>query len=153
MIDPFLVAYSMGPRCHIHFMAKAELFRIPIIRTILRGIGMLPVDRKNGGAAAFMGAMRLLKSGEKVGIFPEGTRVHDEEARASKAGAVKLAARMGVPVVPVYIPREKKILRFNKIVIGAPYQVELEKKASAEEADQAAAELMEKIRILGESVS
>jgi len=152
MIDPFMVACSMGVGCQIHFMAKAELFRIPIVGAVLRGIGMFPVDRESGGAAAFMTAMKLLKKGEKVGMFPEGTRIAADEASAAKAGAVRLAARLGVPIVPVHIPRKKKVLRWNKMVIGAPYVVELDKKAGAEEYEQAADELMMKIRALGESV-
>ena len=152
MIDPFLVAYSMGPGRQIHFMAKAELFRIPLIKSILRVIGMFPVDREHGGAAAMKQAMKYLKNGEKVGMFPEGTRISSDEASATKAGAVRIAARLEVPIVPVYIPRRKRLFRFNQIVIGAPYCIELDKKADREEYDRAAEELMEKIRILGAGV-
>lgn len=152
MIDPFLIAYSMGPGRQIHFMAKAELFRIPVIKTILHVIGMFPVDREHGGAAAMKQAMKYLKHGEKVGMFPEGTRISSEEASATKVGAVRIAARMDVPIVPVYIPRKKRVFRFNKIVIGEPYRLTLDKKASSEEFELAANELMEKIRALGESV-
>jgi len=97
---------------------------------------------------AIKGAMRLLKDGKKVGIFPEGTRVSTEDGEA-KSGAVRLAARMGVPIVPVYLPRKKRFLRFNRVAIGAPYLVELDKKATPEEVERAAEELMEKIRKLG----
>jgi len=152
MVDPFLVAFSMGPKRQIHFMAKAELFRIPVVGPVLRAIGMFPVDREHGGAAAMKQAMKLLKNGEKVGMFPEGTRISSEEASATKAGAVRIAARMEVPIVPVYIPRKKRVFRFNTIVIGEPYRITLDKKASSAEFDQAANELMEKIRVLGESV-
>ena len=152
MVDPFLIANSMGPSRQIHFMAKAELFRIPVIGALLRLIGMFPVDREHGGAAAMKQAMKYLKNGEKVGMFPEGTRISSEEASATKAGAVRIAARMEVPIVPVYIPRKKRVLRFNTIVIGEPYCLALDKKASSEEFDQAANELMAKIRALGESV-
>jgi len=148
-IDPFLIAYSMGWRCQIHYMAKAELFRVPLIGFILRAIGMFPVDRQGGGAMAIKGAMRLLKDGEKVGMFPEGTRIQTEEESEAKTGAVRLAARLGVPIVPVYLPRRKKILRFNRIAIGAPYLVELDKKAAPEDVERAAEELMAKIRQLG----
>ena len=147
-VDPFLVAYSMGWRCQIHYMAKAELFRIPLIGPILRGLGIFPVDRQGGGAMAIKGAMKFLKEGEKVGIFPEGTRVSTEDGEA-KTGAVRLAARLGVPIVPVYVARQKKVLRFNRVAIGAPYLVELDKKAAPEEVERVAEELMAKIRQLG----
>jgi len=150
MIDPFLIAYSMGSSRQIHYMAKMELFRLPLIGPILRGIGMFPVDRQGGGAMAVKGAMRLLKDGKKVGMFPEGTRVSTEEKSEAKTGAVRLAARMGIPIVPVYLPRKKRVLRPNRIAIGAPYMVELDKKPAPEEVERAAEELMAKIRALGE---
>jgi len=148
-IDPFLIAYSLGAKCQVHFMAKAELFRIPIVGAVLRAVGIFPVDRKGGGAMAIKGAMKFLKDGEKVGMFPEGTRIRTEEESEAKTGAVRLAARMGVPIVPVYLPRKKRILRLNRVIIGAPYLVELDKKPTPEEVERAAEELMEKIRALG----
>ena len=152
-LDPFLIAHSMGPRCWIHYMGKAELFRIPVVGSILRAIGMFPVDRQGGGAMAIKGAMKFLKDGEKVGMFPEGTRVHSEEESEAKTGAVRLAARLEVPIVPVYLPRKKRKFRRNRIVIGAPYIVELDRKATSEEVERRAAEMMEKIRLLGETES
>jgi len=148
-IDPFMVAYSMGSRHQIRYMAKVELFKIPIVGRILRAIGMFPVDRAGGGAMAIKETMRLLKAGEKVGMFPEGTRVTSEEASEAKTGAVRLASRMGIPILPVYVPRQKKMFRRNRMVIGVPYMVELVKKASPEEVERAAEELMEKLRQLG----
>ena len=150
-LDPFMVAYSIGIRSQIYFMSKAELFRVPVLGFFLKTAGMFPVDRKHGGAAAMKQAMKLLKSGEKVGIFPEGMRVMKEEESAAKAGAVRLAARMQVPIVPVYIPRKKKLFRKNHMVIGAPYVLALDKTASAEEFEAAADDLMRRIRELGEA--
>jgi len=149
MADPFLITYSMGAKCQIHYMAKAELFRIPVLGSLLRGIGMFPVDRQGGGAAAVKGAMKFLKAGGKVGIFPEGTRIHSEEESEAKTGAVRLAARFEVPVVPVYVPRKKRLFRRNHIAIGEPYFVELERRPSPEEVEAAANLLMEKIWALG----
>jgi len=149
MVDPFLVAYSVGVRCQVSYMAKAELFRIPVVGPVLRAVGMFPVDRAGGGAMAIKGAMKLLKEGKKVGMFPEGTRIQSEDASMAKTGAVRLSARLGVPILPVYVPRDKKLFRLNHLVIGAPYQVELDKKATPEEMEQAAEELMAKLRQLG----
>jgi len=150
VLDPFFIVYSMGLRCQVHFMAKAEIFRIPVVSFVLRVVGAFPVDRQGGGAMAIKRAMKLLKDGEKVGMFPEGTRVHTEEASEAKTGAVRLAARLGVPIIPVYIPRKKRLFRFNRVIIGVPYMVELNKKPTAEDVERAAAEMMEKIRVLGE---
>lgn len=150
-LDPFFIAYSMGPGRQLHYMGKVELFRVPVVGTILRAIGMFPVDRQGGGAMAVKETMRLLKGGKKVGMFPEGTRVSTEEASEAKTGAVRLAARMGVPIVPVYLPRKKRMFRFVRVVIGAPYSVELDKKPTPEDVERAAEELMARIRALGEA--
>ena len=150
-LDPFLIAYSAGVTHPIRFMTKVELFRIPVIAPILRALGMFPVDREGGGAMAVKGAMKYLKAGDKVGMFPEGTRVSSEEESAAKNGAVRLAAKMGVPVVPVYLAREKKLFRRSLLVIGVPYRIEVDKKTvKQEDYDRLAAEMMEKIRVLGE---
>jgi len=117
---------------------------------LLRGIGIIPVDRKSGGAMAMKRAMKLLKNGEKVGLFPEGTRVKAEEESQAKAGAVRMAARLNVPILPVYIANEKKLFRRNKVSIGAAYYINLNKTATAEEFDTAAKEMMQKIKQLGE---
>ena len=150
--DPFMLTYSVGLKHHIHFMGKIEIFNVPLVGTVLRGIGMIPVDRTSGGAMAMKQAMKLLKSGKKVGMFPEGTRVKAEEGAAAKAGTVRMAARMNVPILPVYIENNKKLFRRNKIVIGQAYSLLLDKTASAEEFDEAASALMKKIQQLGETV-
>lgn len=152
-LDPFFIAYSMGMGCHIHFMAKAEIFRVPLVGPVLKAIGVFPVDRKGGGAMAIKSAMKLLKAGEKVGMFPEGTRIHTEEAGEAKTGAVRLAARLGVPIVPVYMLRKKRVFRWNRVIIGAPYRVELDQKPTPEDVERAAEEMMEKIRALGAGLS
>ncbi|MCL2589106.1 MAG: 1-acyl-sn-glycerol-3-phosphate acyltransferase [Oscillospiraceae bacterium] len=148
-LDPFMIAYSMGLGRQVHYMGKVELFRIPVIGSILRAIGMFAVDRDGGGAMAVKETMKLLKAGGKVGMFPEGTRVSTEDGSEAKTGAVRLSARMGVPIVPVYLPRRKRLFRFNRIVIGTPYIAELDKKPTPEDVERAAKELMAKIRQLG----
>lgn len=154
VLDPFFVAYSMGAGRQIHFMAKVEIFRVPVVGPVLKAIGMFPVDREQGGgAAAIKTAMRLLKDGKKVGIFPEGTRIQAEEESEAKTGAVRLAARMGVPIVPVFMARKKRLFRFNPVVIGEPYMVELDKKPTPEDIERAAEDMMERIRALGETLS
>jgi len=151
-VDPFLMAYGAGVGRQIHFMAKAELFRIPVIAPILRSIGTFPVDRA-GGAGAIKEAMKYLKAGKKVGIFPEGTRFSAEGESEAKIGAVRLATKMGVPVVPVYIPRKKQKFRRQRIVFGEPYMIEVDRKtATSADYETLAGEMMEKIRLLGDSV-
>lgn len=146
MSDPILVAFALTKAHQLHFMAKIELFRIPVLGSILRKAGIFPVDRSKTDVTAVKTAMKYLKSGEKVGIFPEGKRVAEDESGDAKSGAIRLAMRTGAPILPVYVPRTKRPFKRVNIVIGKPYNIELDKKsASAEDYDRCAAELMDKI--------
>ena len=80
-------------------------------------------------------------------LFPEGTRVRGEDTVAAKSGAVHMAARAGVPIVPVYIPRDKKLFRTSRVVIGEPYYIKVENRS---EIDNLAQDLMDRIWALGE---
>lgn len=149
-LDPLLMAYAFKSKTHIHFIAKAELFKIPILGRVLRAIGIFPVDRGNNDVNAIKTAMKLLKNGEKVGIFPEGTRIKDENNTEAKTGAVIFAARSNVPVVPVYIARKKKWSKRVPVIIGKPYYVPLDKKtAKHEDYMRETKKLMETINGLG----
>ena len=145
-IDPVLVALAFGAKKHfLHFMVKVELTKIPIVGAILFKMGSFAADRAFG-IDAVRTTMKLLKSQEKVMMFPEGTRVSQDDAAAAKSGAVRLAMKMGVPLLPVFIPRKKRIFRRVKLVIGEPYTIERQSSADHEELSS---ELMEKIKLLG----
>lgn len=149
--DPVLIAFAFTKRYQLHFMAKKELFKIPVLGAILKAAGMFSVDREGSDVAAIKTAMKYLKSGEKIGIFPEGRRVEGEDSAAAKTGAVMLAYKTGAPIVPVYVPREKRFFTKVPIVIGEPYKIEAEgKKLTGADYGRLAAELMEKIEELGE---
>ena len=84
-----------------------------------------------------------------VGIFPEGHRIADDTGEA-KRGAVQMADQMHVPVVPVFIPRNKKAFHTYTIVVGTPYDINPDrKKLSRDDYDRLSAELMDKISGLG----
>lgn len=123
-LDPVLMSLALGKRHRLYFMAKKELFRVPLLGAFLSAIGMFPIDRSGGDVASIRTSMKLLKSGCKVGIFPEGRRIAADDAAAAKTGAVRLAEKLRVPIVPVYVPRGKKPLRRFDIVIGEPVTVE-----------------------------
>lgn len=146
-VDPVLIALSFGRKNMLRFMAKKELFSIPVLGPILRKIGVFPVDRGSSDIDAVRTTMKCLKGGDKVLIFPEGTRVSDDDAVAAKTGAVRIASRMGAPIIPVYVPRRKKLFSRVRVRIGRPYYLHAE---SHEEYARCADELMERIRSLGE---
>ena len=82
-IDPLLVALAFGKENYMHFMAKLELERVPIVGPVLKKCGICFVDRGKADIDAIRNMMRYLKHGEKVFMFPEGTRVeHDNEVEA-----------------------------------------------------------------------
>jgi 1-acyl-sn-glycerol-3-phosphate acyltransferase len=147
--DPFIIANAFTKEHQIRVMAKAELFKIPLLRGFLRSIGTFPVKRGKSDVSAIRTTLRYLQEGYKVVIFPEGTRVTDEDATAAKNGAVRLAERAGVPIVPIYIPRKKRLFFHFPLVIGKPYHINQDKaKLSTEEYDALAEELMQKIKEL-----
>jgi len=145
-IDPVLLGYAYTIKTHVHFMAKTELFKIPLLGRIIRAIGTFPVERDKTDVAAVKTAMKYLKNGEKVAMFPEGTRIMDEDNVEAKSGAVIMAVRSNVPIVPIYISRKKRWFKRVSIVIGEPYYVPLDKKtAQVNDYDRETIKLMETI--------
>ena len=143
--DPIFAAVAVGRKNWMHFMGKAELFKNPILKWVFERLGAFAVNRGENDLTAIKTTMKYLKNGEKVFIFPEGTRVDADDAVAAKTGAVRLAGKLNVPIVPVYIPRKKKLFRRNDIVIGKPYYVG---KVTHDNADALSAELMQQIAAL-----
>ena len=92
----------------VRFMAKKEIFDNKLAGPLMRGMHHINVDRDNG-SASFVAAMRALRSGEIVGIFPEGTISKSFEVKEIKSGAVRLAMGAGVPVVPAVIWGSQRI--------------------------------------------
>lgn len=119
----------------LRFVAKRELFHIPIFGTALRTSGQIPIDRKDRRAAvgSFEVAGRLLRQGHSAVVFPEGTRSRDGTLQPLKKGAFVLAIATQRPVVPVVVRGTFGILPHGGIVpragrvtvrIGAPISTE-----------------------------
>jgi len=149
LLDPILLGLAVGRKDVMHMMAKKELEKIPLIGWAIRRAGSFFVDRDKPDLMAIKTAISLLKKGEKVVIFPEGTRSAEDNAVAVKAGAVRIAEKAGVPVVPVYIPRKKPLWHTIRIVIGEPYYINPEKaRLKTEDYYPIANELMDRIYAL-----
>jgi len=149
LIDPFIIALIFGIESHLHFIAKVELFKIPVISQILQKLGSIRVNRGMLDGTTIKSTFGYLKKDDKVVIFPEGTRTSQDDAVSAKNGAVKLAERAGVPIVPVYIPRKKPLFHKLHIVIGAPYQIDkTRRKRTPEEYAGLAEDLMFRIKAL-----
>lgn len=112
-----------------HFMAKAELFKVPVFGGLCRKMGAFPVSRGKGDVGAIKHSVELLKSGRSVGLFPQGTRCPEKDPRACsvKYGAGMLAVRAGVQVLPVHIKMKNykwKFFRRVKVIVGEPIPFE-----------------------------
>lgn len=150
-LDPVLVLLSATNRRQIHVMAKAELFKIPVLSLILKRLEMIPVKRGMSDISAVKESLRVLRNGAPLLIFPEGTRVKEGEKIAGRPGAVVMAARANVPVVPVYIAEKKRAFRTTKVVFGEPYLLEFSgRKPTPEESHKLTEDLMKRIYELGD---
>ena len=106
--DPGALAWGI-PR-PLRFMAKVELFRIPGLRQFLLAYGAFPVRRGEADLSALRTAGEVVKAGQALVIFPEGTRSRTGDLLPFKAMPFGLAIAAGVPVVPVYVHNTFEIL-------------------------------------------
>lgn len=122
--DPVVLAAFLDSR--IRFMAKQELFAVPILGRIVKLCGAFPVNRKGIGIGAIREAIRLLECGEALGIFPEGTRNRQGRLIDFKSGIGFIAVRVeDVHVIPVAIQFQRtKFLRRCHIAVGEPILVQ-----------------------------
>lgn len=152
-LDPIHVLLGATRKRQIRVMAKAELFKIPVLNWILKGIEMIPVKRGMSDVGAIKEGLRVLKNGEPLLIFPEGTRVKEGETAAAHPGAIVLAARAGVPVVPTYIETKKRLFRKTKVIFGEAYELQYAgRKPTHQESQHLTEELMSRIRALGDEI-
>jgi 1-acyl-sn-glycerol-3-phosphate acyltransferase len=113
--DPPLVGAAI--KRPLYFMAKKDLFDIPVLGWIIERTNAFPVEREGRDIAAVKKAFYLLKNGHLLLMFPEGTRSRNGKMRKAKAGAGMVACNAQVPLVPVKIENTDKMLRFKKVKI------------------------------------
>ncbi|TBN56525.1 1-acyl-sn-glycerol-3-phosphate acyltransferase [Glaciihabitans arcticus] len=89
-------------RRHVRFLATKNAFDKPVVGFLLRGMRHISVDM-TAGAEAYRQAVAALRSGEALGVFPEGGVSASYTVRELKTGAVRMAAEAGVPVIPIAI--------------------------------------------------
>jgi 1-acyl-sn-glycerol-3-phosphate acyltransferase len=113
----------------VRFMAKQELFDIPVLGFLIRRVGAFPVHQKTADRAALRKAIELLEQGEVVCIFPEGTRSLDGELQKAVPGIGMVALRSKAPIVPValigtnrLLPPHSFLLHFARVrtIYGEP---------------------------------
>lgn len=149
--DPIIIALSLPRDARLTVMAKDQLFRIPVLGFLLRKLGIFPVKRGGSDLTAMKTAMKVLTGGNRLLVFPEGTRVEEQGDVEAKGGVTVMATRTGVPMVPVYCGGRRKFLRKTTVVFGEPYvPVIAGRRPTPEENRAIAAEILERIYALSE---
>lgn len=143
--DPIILGI-MAPR-PVHYMAKEELFRIPVLGGIVRKCNAFPVKRGMSDREALRKGLGVLKDGNVLGLFPEGTRSKTGELGKGLAGAGFFASRSNAFVVPCAIIGPYRSLRKLKVVYGKPISMD-EMRSSKASAEQVTELIMSEIHKL-----
>jgi 1-acyl-sn-glycerol-3-phosphate acyltransferase len=153
-MDPVALGISL-PR-PIAYMAKIELFRIPVLGPVIRALEAYPVERGKGDIGAIRSSLRQLEAGKAIGIFPEGTRNLTGDVRI-QTGVALLASLSGAPVLPAFVQGGDRALRLGKLAVafGEPLRLGAGQsgKASREDLAKWAEMIMARIRALGERLA
>ena len=112
-----------------HFMAKKELFKIPLLNLLIRALGAYPVNRGGADVGAVKHTIEMLKAGVCVGMFPQGHRYNKVDPRKTpvKTGAAMIALKAGVPVLPVFVKvknNRHRIFCKKEVIVGKPITIE-----------------------------
>ena len=131
----------------IRVLAKESLFKNPFLRWLASIFGVYPVKQGNKSMESMKISLKLLKNSELLLIFPEGTRNGMAKGVKPKDGAIKLAARANVPIIPVGVQGNFKPFRKVKVNIGKPisYNLSKEELNNKEKLAQLTDELMKEI--------
>lgn len=110
----------------LRFLAKKEAFRKKLFAKILKSYGAISIDRNAPEMRSLIEAIKTLKSGGKLMIFPEGTRNKSgtNELQEIKSGAAVFAVKAKCPIVPIMIFKKAKIFSRNKMIVGTPFSLE-----------------------------
>ena len=125
--DPVIICAAM--KNQVCFMAKKELFKIPVVSGLIKILGAFPIDRGGKDVGAIKKAVSYLEEGKRVGIFPQGTRRPGENPRETslKNGAAMITIKAKSDVLPVYIHRKGNkpgLFKKTVVIIGKPIKFE-----------------------------
>ena len=149
--DPFIIAVCLPNDSRLAFMAKEQIFRIPLVRWLITKLGAFPVKRGGSDLTAMKTAMKRLNDGGRLIIFPEGTRVDRQGEAEAKGGVTVMSARTGAPMIPIYCGGKHKLFRRTTVVFGEPYHpVIAGRRPTAEENQRSAGGILGRIYSLGE---
>lgn len=127
---PVLGAASRRP---LHYMAKIELFQIPVLGKLIKWVGAFPVQQRTADRAAIKKAIEYLEKGEVVAMFPEGQRVFGGQLGEPLPGVGMIVLRAKAPVIPAalirtdkFLPPHKLLPKFSRVrvVFGEPVKLD-----------------------------
>jgi 1-acyl-sn-glycerol-3-phosphate acyltransferase len=120
--DPPALEFTF--RVALRFMAKIEAFDMFVLGGIMRGIGCFPVRRGEGDRRALMTCLQVLRVGNPLAFFPEGTRSRDHKLHRARPGIAFLARKSGAPILPVGLtgtPGAKPFRSKIHVNVGDPF--------------------------------
>ncbi|MCL2811931.1 MAG: 1-acyl-sn-glycerol-3-phosphate acyltransferase [Clostridia bacterium] len=121
-LDPFTLGLCAAKR-QVRFLAKKELFRHKWLAAILGRLHAISVDRGQFDLAAMRECAAVLRAGEALGVFPEGTRGGGKVMGPLLSGAAVLALRSDAPVVPVRIQGKYRLFGGPQVALGTPVEI------------------------------
>ena len=130
----------------IHFLSKRENIDAPVLGTLCKAVKTISVNRDGNDVRALLDCFKCLKNGEKISVYPEGTRNKtDAEMLPFKHGAAIMAIKAKVPVIPVMLYSKPRFFRCAHILIGEPVDLSefYDKKLTDEEVSKADEKLRE----------
>ena len=108
----------------LHYMAKRDLFKIPVLGSFMKWVGAFPVSRGKGDIGAIKTALDVLSQDKVVAIFPEGRRVLKGMTHSAKPGVALIAEKSGAPILPVAIGGKYRLFAKIPITVGEPIYVD-----------------------------
>jgi 1-acyl-sn-glycerol-3-phosphate acyltransferase len=146
---------TLGCLCprRISYMAKRELFAVPVLGPVIRALGAYDVDRHGSATAAIKRSVRVLEAGGAIGIFPEGTR-NRTGSIAPQTGVALLASLADAPVVPACVHGTDRALRLGRIDVafGPALRLPAGQKATRDDLAKFTGDIMKAIETLAESI-
>lgn len=121
LLDPPLLGSCLPIR--MRFMAKEELFKNKLFGALITALGAFPVRRGTGDIGALRVAMNIVSGGENLAVFPEGGRSPEGHLRKGKSGAVLIAAKSKVNILPIGISGNYKLFSKVTVRVGAPIEL------------------------------
>ena len=120
--DPVFLCYAFKKN-QVRFMAKKELFKIPLLAQLIKGLGAFPIDRSGSDVGAIKNAVKLVKEGKCLGLFPQGHRYPGTNPRETKTknGVALIATRAACDIIPVFIWRKNnkpRLFSRTYVIIG-----------------------------------